>query len=192
MPKAGWMSWRRGQELSCIRRPRGVAGIDRRRFMLVVAAVLDLALALLHVFAAKVGAPAYRFLRAGETMAGAAESGARWPARTTVGFASCFACASACALSAEGVLPRAPGVRPAVGLISAVFIARGLALVPQLAGRRVGTDGEPVAPRDLVFSLTSLVVGILHAGGLLVTRWQGAEARRSALSMSVHCDPLPR
>lgn len=138
--------------------------------MLIVAAALDFALAALHVAVIGIGAPAYRFLRAGETIARAAETGARWPARMTAAISALLALWGASALSVAGVLPHVPLARKVVGMIAVVYISRGLALFPQLAGQQVGTDGHPVEPKDLAFSATSLAAGLAHAAGLWTKR----------------------
>jgi len=134
--------------------------------LLLAAALIDFALAALHGGIIALGAPAYRYFRAGESYALAAESGEWWPARNTAAIATVFMLWGLCAMSAAGVGPRVPFVDWAIIAIAAIFVARGLALVPQLAGRRVFTAGQPVEPRDLLFSAVSLVIGAIHAVGL--------------------------
>jgi len=134
--------------------------------MLLLAALSDFGLAALHAGIIAAGAPAYRFFRAGETYARAAEAGEPWPARNTAVITAVFALWGLCTLSAAGVGPRVPFVEWAVALIAAVFVARGLALAPQLAGRRVFTAGQPVEARDLIFSTAALVIGAAHGVGL--------------------------
>jgi len=135
--------------------------------MLLLAALLDFALAALHAGIIAAGAPAYRYFRAGNSYALAAESGERWPARNTAAIAAVFMLWGLCAVSAAGLGPPVPFIDWGIIAIAAIFVARGLALGPQLAGRRVFTAGQPVEQRDLLFSTASLVIGSIHAAGLL-------------------------
>ena len=88
--------------------------------------------AVVHL-AAIIGGPSwYRFFGAGEPIARAAERGSIAPALMTVAIATVLAVWAAYAFSAAGAIRRLPLLRTALVLISAVLLARGLAiLVPQ-------------------------------------------------------------
>lgn len=134
--------------------------------MLHLAAILDLSLAALHVAIAAAGPPAYRYFRAGEAFARAAEAGSWRPSAETLAIAAVFGAWGVYALSGAGAVPRLPLLPWVLGLIALAFLGRGAALLPQLAGRRWFTAGGPVAARDLGFSAASLLAGIAHLGGL--------------------------
>lgn len=107
---------------------------------LTVAALLSAAAAILHL-AVIAGGPAwYRFFGAGERMARLAEQGSPRPALITLAIAAMLAAWSAYALAGAGWIRRLPLMRTALVAISAVYLARGLLLVPALAisGGRVG------------------------------------------------------
>lgn len=134
--------------------------------VLIAAGIADFLLALLHVAIAAVGAAAYRYFRAGEAFAAAAEAGSRRPVIETVVIAGVFAGFGLFTFSAAGIGPRLPFATVAVGLVGLIFLARGAALLFQLAGRRLFTAGELVEGRDLLFSSASLTIGFLHLAGL--------------------------
>ncbi len=97
---------------------------------LVAAGVLSTLAALLHV-AVIAGGPAwYRFFGAGEEMARAAERGSPLPAAITLGIAALLALWAAYAYSGAGIVRRLPLLRTALIVISAVYLARGLLIVP--------------------------------------------------------------
>jgi putative oxidoreductase len=128
--------------------------------------------ALLHV-AIVVGGPAwYRFFGAGEGMARLASGGSLYPAVLTASIATGLAVAACYGLSGAGVLRPLPWLRPVLGLIAAVFVARGLLGVPVvLLGS--GSYLAELRGRWLFMVVTSLVclalglaysVGAAHAG----------------------------
>lgn len=88
------------------------------------------AAALLHL-AIIAGGPAwYRFFGAGERMARMASRGSPFPAVVTAGIAAVLTVWALYAFSGAGVIRRLPLLRPALALIAAVFLARGLLGVP--------------------------------------------------------------
>lgn len=130
------------------------------------------AAALLHL-AIIVGGPAwYRFFGAGEAMARLSAGGSLYPAVATAGIATALAVAACFGLSGAGVLRPLPWLSPVLGLIAAVFIARGLLGVPVvLLG--AGPYLAELRGRWLFMVVTSLVclalglgygVGAVHAG----------------------------
>jgi hypothetical protein len=127
---------------------------------LIAGGILSAGASLLHL-AAIVGGPSwYRALGAGERMAQMAEQGLWTPHLLTVGIAGVLAVWSAYAFSGARLIPRLPLIRVALVLISAVYLLRGLVLIPALVINR----GE-VMPFILWSSLIVLVYGITYAVG---------------------------
>lgn len=127
---------------------------------LIAAALLSAAAAILHLGVIAGGADWYRFFGAGEEMARMAERGSPVPALITLAIAAVLAAWSAYALAAAGRIRRLPLMRTALVAISAVYLLRGLALVPVLAV----APGQ-VDPFMLWSSLIVLVYGITYAVG---------------------------
>jgi len=99
---------------------------------LIVGAGLSAVAALLHV-GIVIGGPAwYRFFGAGERFASAAAAGRWWPNLATLGIAAVLGLSAAYALSGAGVIRPLPFLRLGLVLITAVYLLRGLALVPAL------------------------------------------------------------
>ena len=122
--------------------------------------VLSTMAALLHIACIIGGPDWYRFLGAGETMARMAEQGSITPSLITLGIAAVLAIWAAYAFSGAGLLPRLPLLRTGLVVISAIYLLRGLALIPALVINR----GE-VAPFVLWSSLIVLVYGLAYAVG---------------------------
>lgn len=99
---------------------------------LMVAAAFSAIAALLHVGIVIGGARWYRFFGAGERMALAAAAGRVYPTIVTLGIAAVLALWSAYALSGAGVIEPLPLLRWALITITAIYLARGLAIVPLL------------------------------------------------------------
>ena len=138
---------------------------------LLVGGVLSALASLLHL-AVIVGGPAwYRFFGAGEGMARMAEQGSWVPTVTTIGIAGVLAVWSAYAFSGAGLITRLPLIRTALVLISAVYLLRGLVLVPALALNFGG-----VTPFVLWSSLIVLVYGVAYSIGTWVA-WPALSAR---------------
>lgn len=128
--------------------------------ILVVAGLLSAAAALLHVGVILWGPDGYRFFGAGEQMAQLAEDGSWAPALVSLGIGAVLAVWSAYAFSAAGLIPRLPLLRTALVLISAIYLLRGLVLVPALIVNR-----GAVMPFVLWSSLIVLVYGLAYAIG---------------------------
>ena len=101
-----------------------------RNVFLIAGAMLSALAAALHVGCIFFGAPWYRFFGAGEQMARLAESGSWYPAVVTLAIVAVLLAWSLYALSGAGVLPRLPLLRPALCAITAVYLLRGLVVVP--------------------------------------------------------------
>jgi len=159
-------------------------GIRVQCWPLLIAAGLTAAACVLHV-AIIVGGPAwYRFFGAGEHMARLAARGAVMPAILTAGIALMLGICTLYALSGAGLLSvRLPLLRPVLGLIAAVFLARGLLGIPVVL-MAAARQPPPVYAVELrgrmtfmtVTSLVSLALGGLFALGALRGR-PGAQRR---------------
>jgi hypothetical protein len=127
---------------------------------LMLAGACSAAAALAHVVCAAVGAPAYRLLGAGERMARSAEAGHWQPAVITLFIAAVLSAWALVAFSGAGLLPRLPFTRPALVLISGVYLTRALAF-PMLM--------KAFSDNSLRFWWVSsgicLLIGALHAWG---------------------------
>ena len=130
---------------------------------LLVAGIANLALTALHLVVIVVGADAYRFFGAGESMASKAEEGSLIPAAITLFVALVFALFALYAFSGAGLVRRAPLLRVALVVISFIFVLRGLSLFPQTAILLTGRGTFPL--RFVVFSGASLIIGLVFALG---------------------------
>jgi hypothetical protein len=127
---------------------------------LVTAGILSALAAVLHLAVIAGGPDWYRFVGAGEEMAQMAERGLLRPALITVAIATILAIWSAYAFAGAGLLPRLPLIRTALVAITAVYLLRGLALVPLALLRPALVDSFA-----LWSSLIVLAYGIVHAVG---------------------------
>ena len=127
---------------------------------LIIGGLLSVAAALLHIGCIIGGPEWYRFFGAGEGMATMAEQGSMTPTLLTLAIAAILAIWAAYAFSGAGLLPRLPLVRTGLVVISAIYLLRGLALIPALIINR----GD-VMPFILWSSLIVLVYGIAHVVG---------------------------
>ena len=139
---------------------------------LVLGGLLSAAAALLHIGVIVGGPDWYRFFGAGEAMATMAEQGSMTPTLITVGIAAVLAIWAAYALSGAGLLPRLPLLRTGLVVISAIYLLRGLALIPALL-----INGGAVMPFVLWSSLIVLVYGLAYAIGTW-NAWPSLAARR--------------
>ena len=133
--------------------------------LLTLAGIGSALAALAHVVCVIVGGPAYRLMGAGERMARAAEAGHWQPAAVTLAIASLLGMWALLAFSGAGLVPPIPFTRLALVLISAVYLARGLAF-PLL----MSAFPDNSLRFWLVSSAMCLVLGGLHAWGV-VLRW---------------------
>src|SRR5690242_4034431 len=133
---------------------------EPNHFLLAAAACSGIA-ALLHLGCIVFGAPWYRFFGAGERMAQLAEAGNRYPAYVSLFIAAVLTAWALYALSGAGMLPRLPFVRAVLCAITAIYLMRGLAVLPLLLFTR---------GRSTAFwwwsSAICLAIGALHLLGL--------------------------
>ncbi len=127
---------------------------------LIIGGWLSVAASLLHIGCIIGGPDWYRFFGAGEAMATMAEQGSMTPTLLTLGIAAILAIWAAYAFSGAGLLPRLPLLRTGLVVISAIYLLRGLALIPALI-----INGGEVMPFVLWSSLIVLVYGIAYAVG---------------------------
>ena len=137
----------------------GQAPIDAA---LVVAGGADAAAALLHL-AVIAGGPAwYRFFGAGERMARAAAAGRWQPTAITLAIVLVLATWAAYAFAGAGLVDGLPLLRPALCAITAVYLVRGLVLVPALLRPRGPATGFAIWS-----SAICLAIGAAHLAGLV-------------------------
>lgn len=99
------------------------------RFLVTGAALSALA-ALAHLGIIVGGPEWYRFFGAGEAFAQLDAQGSLYPDTVTFGIASVLAVWAAYALSGAGVIRRLPLLRSALSIITAVYLLRGLGVLP--------------------------------------------------------------
>ena len=127
---------------------------------LVISGLLSIAASLLHIGCIIGGPEWYRFFGAGEQMATMAEQGSMTPTLITLGIAAVLAIWAGYAFSGAGLLPRLPLLSTGLVVISAIYLLRGLALIPALV-----INGGDVMPFVLWSSLIVLVYGVAYAVG---------------------------
>lgn len=138
---------------------------------LIAGGVLSAAASLLHLAVIAGGPSWYRFFGAGEGMARMAEQGSLTPTLVTIGIATVLAVWAAYAFAGAGLIPRLPLMRTALVLISAVYLLRGLVLIPALVLNPGG-----VTPFVLWSSLIVLVYGVCYAVGTWIA-WPALSGR---------------
>lgn len=129
---------------------------------LILGASLSGAAAAAHLACILIGAPAYRFMGAGERMARAVEAKALRPTFVTLAIAGLLLLWAAYALSGAGVIGTLPLTRFALPLICAVYLTRAIAfplLKPAFSGNS-----------DTFWWVSSGLcglIGVVHAYGTL-------------------------
>lgn len=146
--------------------------MNRNRW-LIAAGVLSTIASMLHVAVIAGGPTWYRFFGAGEAMAQAAEKGSLVPALVTLAIALVLLVWALYAFSGAGLVRRLPLLRTALVLITAVYLLRGVALVPALI-----LKPDAVDTFALVSSLVVLVYGLAYAIGTW-TAWPLLSASRT-------------
>lgn len=137
---------------------------------LIVAGLLDVVAALLHLGCIVGGAAWYRFFGAGERLARLAERESWQPAIIAFAIATMLSVWAAYAFSGAGMIPRLPLLRTGLVLITAVYFLRAFALPLMLATM------HDRGPTFLVWSSAIvLVFAIVHAVGLRAA-WTGLSA----------------
>jgi len=126
---------------------------------LVAGGWLSAIAAVIHLACIFGGPDWYRFLGAREGMAQAAERGEWWAAAITLGIAIVLAIWAAYAFSGAGMIGRLPLLRTGLVVISAIYLLRGLALVP------IAFSPAAQTPFNIWSSAIVLGYGIAYAVG---------------------------
>jgi hypothetical protein len=129
---------------------------------LTLGGALSAIAAVAHLACIVLGAPAYRFMGAGERMARAVEAGKIEPTVVTLAIAGMLFVWALYAFSGAGLVQRLPLTKFALALISAAYLSRAFAF-PLL---------KPLFPENttlfwLVSSGICLVLGLLYGFGAL-------------------------
>jgi hypothetical protein len=127
---------------------------------LTAAGLLSAGAAILHLAVIAGGPDWYRFFGAGEGMARLAEQGSLRPPLVTLAIAAILGLWSAYAFAGAGLIRRLPLMRAALVTITAIYLLRGLVLIPVLAANRGDVDRFA-----LWSSLIVLAYGITYAIG---------------------------
>ena len=146
------------------------------RICLILGGLVSFLVAAIHAAIVPIGAEAYRYF-GGDFMLPLLEQGSPVPALVTLGLALIFALWGVYALSGAGVVRRLPLLRLGLVLISALYLLRGLELIPDLAWRLGGNAGAPV--RFTLFSAVSLLAGLLYTIGLVGMWRRITEAKKT-------------
>ena len=136
-----------------------LASKDHRNIWLVIGGWLSVVAALLHIGCVVGGGDWYRFFGAGEELALADEAGSWMPAILTSGIALILFVWAAYAFAGAGYFRGLPFIRTALILISAIYLLRGLAIIPVLMDLSVRTAF------NIWSSLIVLVYGAVYALG---------------------------
>ena len=137
--------------------------MTQRNSWLVLGGALSVTAALIHLAIIVGGPDWYRFFGAGEDMATAAELGSPFPAVVTLAIAAILLIWAAYAFAGAGLIRRLPLMRTALVLISVIYLARGLILVPMLL--LYPHARAAVGPFEIWSSLVVLVYGAVYAVG---------------------------
>jgi len=134
---------------------------------LVAAAAASFAVAALHVAITFSGPAGYEYFGAPANLVAAARRGSAVPALITMIIALVFAGFALYALSGAGRAPKLPALRVLLVGISGIYILRGLVVVPEFL---LYSFERTLPVRMMVFSVTALVIGLIHAVGT-ARRW---------------------
>jgi hypothetical protein len=133
---------------------------ESRNVFLIAGALMSALAAALHIGCIVFGAPWYRFFGAGERMAQMAIAGSWYPAIVTAAIASVLAAWSLYALSGAAVIRALPLLRPALCIITGIYLLRGLVILPLVALGKA-------TPFWWWSSAICLMIGAVHLVGLL-------------------------
>lgn len=128
---------------------------------LIIGAVFSLLAALLHLGVIVSGPAAYELAGAGKRFVRAAEAGKAFPAVITFGIALVLSGWAVYALSGAGVIGPLPLLRPALCIITAVYLLRGV------VGPFFLIDTGRSTRFIVLSSLICTLFGAVHAIGLL-------------------------
>ena len=133
---------------------------------LAIGGSLSAVAAVAHLACIVIGAPAYRFMGAGERMARAVEAGRIQPTLVTLAVAGVLFVWAGYALSGAGIISRLPLTKPMLLAICFIYIGRAVAF-PLLKA----TFPENSETFWRVSSAICLCIGLVHAYGLAL-QWE--------------------
>jgi len=133
---------------------------------LAIGACLSALAAVAHLACIVIGAPAYRFMGAGEKMARAVEAGRIQPTLVTLSIAGVLFVWSGYALSGAGIISRLPLTKLILLAICSIYIGRAVGF-PLLRA----AFPENSETFWLVSSGICLCIGLVHSYGLAL-QWQ--------------------
>ena len=129
-----------------------------REPFLILAGSLSALAALLHLAVIFGGPDWYRFFGAGEGMARMAERGMIQPTLITLGITAVLAIWAAYAFSGAGLIARLPLLRTGLVVITLIYLARGLIVIPAvLMNREINAFGWWSSLLVLAYGLAYLV-----------------------------------
>ena len=137
------------------------------KYWLILGGIFSVAIAILHIAIIFGGAPAYRYFGAGEEMAQMAMAGSALPALVTFLIAVIFAVWGLYAFSGAGLICRLPLLPIGLIVIASIYTLRGIGVIPQIVW--MIKSPKSVLPQDLIFSLASLLIGIVYFLGTIAT-----------------------
>lgn len=135
------------------------------KYWLILGGIFSVAIAILHIAIIFGGAPAYRYFGAGEEMAQTAIAGSVLPALVTFFIAVIFAIWGLYAFSGAGLIRHLPLLPVGLIVIASIYTLRGIGAIPQIVW--MIKSPKSVSPQDLIFSLASLLVGIVYFLGTI-------------------------
>ena len=136
------------------------ASLDFGQKLLAVGGILSLIASLLHIGVIIGGPDWYRFFGAGEDLAQMAEQGSLYPALITVGIASVLAIWGWFAFAGAGLVWQPPLLRTGLVIISAIYLARGLVILPMALFIPEKINGFAIWS-----SLIVMIYGLFYAAG---------------------------
>ena len=132
-----------------------------KQILLILGALANFGIALLHLVIIFIGPPAYIYFGAPQ-LAPLAEQGSPLPAIVTSGLVVIFAVCGFYGLSGAGLLRRLPLLRLGLLTIGAVYTLRGLVIIEDL----IGLFSDANYPfEQAVFSIAALLVGLCYLIG---------------------------
>ena len=107
-----------------------MGSLNNKNTFLIAGGILSLIASLLHIAIIIGGAEWLRFFGAGEAMAKMSEDGSMYPMIITFIIASVLFLWALYAFSGARIIRRLPYLKPALVLITAVYLVRGLGVIP--------------------------------------------------------------
>jgi len=130
-----------------------------KKTSLLLGSILSFVISIVHIAAIVIGPAAYNYLDAPE-LAELTQTGSWIPAILTFGMALVFGLFSLYALSAINIVRKLPFVTIVIPCIGAIYCLRGLAIIWFIW--LVVIDSPNAIPREIVFSLLSLITGVCY------------------------------